>query len=61
MVLWEMLTGKQPWEDETFDDIRDKVVVEKERPEIPSNCPRMLEGLIKGCWDDSTLLMHLWF
>lgn len=50
IILWELLTGKQPFENLSNSMISIKIAMENLRPEIPSYCPVNLEKLIKRCW-----------
>lgn len=52
IVLWELVTGSDPFKDiTTYSSLLDRVVTGGERPEIPDNCPSKLKALIKACWD----------
>lgn len=52
IVLWELLTGKDPFPNcTTYTDLLDHVVTAGERPAIPDNCPGKLKALIRACWD----------
>jgi serine/threonine protein kinase len=52
IVLWELLTGKEPFEDiDTYSTLLDRVVTGGERPEIPDGTPSKLKALIKASWD----------
>lgn len=52
IVLWEMLTGQDPFpECTTYTDLLDHVVTAGNRPDIPETCPAKLKALIRACWD----------
>jgi len=54
IVLWEMLTGKEPFEDhDDYDRFVDAVCEQGERPEIPSDMYPSLQLLLKECWHDN--------
>ncbi|OAY76611.1 Serine/threonine-protein kinase HT1 [Ananas comosus] len=50
LLLWEMVTGKIPYEDMTPVQAAFAVVDKNLRPEIPSNCPAPVRALIEQCW-----------
>ncbi|KAG1330248.1 putative Serine/threonine-protein kinase HT1 [Cocos nucifera] len=50
LVLWEMLTGRIPYEDMTPIQAAFAVVDKKLRPIIPPDCPAALRALIEHCW-----------
>ncbi|KAJ8298435.1 hypothetical protein KUTeg_024966 [Tegillarca granosa] len=45
ILLWEMLTRKQPYEGSYWKKVRTN-----KRPEVPGNCPEELKGFIVECW-----------
>lgn len=49
MTCYEILTGKQP-----FEDIPDRnfyrTILQGKRPSLPSSCPALLSDYIKKCW-----------
>eukprot|EP00010_Vexillifera_abyssalis_P008880 CAMPEP_0201544270 /NCGR_PEP_ID=MMETSP0173_2-20130828/869_1 /ASSEMBLY_ACC=CAM_ASM_000268 /TAXON_ID=218659 /ORGANISM="Vexillifera sp., Strain DIVA3 564/2" /LENGTH=537 /DNA_ID=CAMNT_0047952329 /DNA_START=58 /DNA_END=1668 /DNA_ORIENTATION=+ len=52
IVLWELVTGEDPFKDiTTYTALLDRVVTNGERPELPEKCPSKLKALIKACWD----------
>ena len=51
MVIWEVLTRKQPFAGSNFMNISLEVLA-GERPPIPSDGPNELKKLIKHCWHD---------
>jgi serine/threonine protein kinase len=54
MLLYELLTGLEPFEDlESATEIGMKVAKEEERPKIPSKVPLHIRQLITGCWKQS--------
>jgi len=51
MVLWEMLSGKEPFEEfDSYDVFVDSVCFKNERPDFPENFPDCLKKLISSCW-----------
>ncbi|KAG2482335.1 hypothetical protein HYH03_018723 [Edaphochlamys debaryana] len=54
VVVWAMLTGRQPWKDLTIPAVAYKVAVLGERPPLDHvserRCPPGLRRLIAGCW-----------
>jgi len=52
MVLWEMLTGKEPFEEyDSYDVFVDAVCYKHKRPDFPEGFPICLQELISFCWD----------
>jgi len=49
VVIWEIITRKQPWETLTGGQVSHKVII-GERMEIPSNCSKDLHEIIESCW-----------
>jgi tRNA A-37 threonylcarbamoyl transferase component Bud32 len=50
-LLWELITGRQPWEECTnIMQIVMAVGCERRRPPIPPGCPPQLARLIRECW-----------
>jgi len=50
VVLWEIYTQGEPWEDcEDIDAVIDTVLAGR-RPSIPSTCPGVLRDLIELNW-----------
>jgi len=53
LILWEMQTGKKPWDHiESASKIRRQVVLGN-RPPIPPDCPPPLAELIDKCWQQN--------
>lgn len=51
MVCYEVLTGKVPFDDiESQKEVR-QMVLNKERPPLPEQCPKDMADLITCCWD----------
>ncbi|XP_038986291.1 serine/threonine/tyrosine-protein kinase HT1-like [Phoenix dactylifera] len=50
LVLWEMLTGRIPYEDMTPIQAAFAVVDKNLRPIIPPDCPAALRAVIEQCW-----------
>jgi len=49
--MFELLTGKDPWEDiESLVDLVDAVCMERRRPPLPKDLPTSLKELINKCW-----------
>eukprot|EP00727_Mastigamoeba_balamuthi_P001571 m51a1_g11410 putative flag-tagged protein kinase domain of mitogen-activated protein kinase kinase kinase (458) ;mRNA; f:15611-17421 len=51
MVLYEMLSGKQPFAGLSAAEIQVKVGVYEKRPSIPSSCPLHWRELVSHCWN----------
>eukprot|EP01135_Chromosphaera_perkinsii_P005347 Nk52_evm28s343 gene=Nk52_evmTU28s343 len=52
VILWEILTRKQPYKSLTAAAIVSKVK-QGHRPSIPPDCPAELNSLIKACWEQA--------
>jgi len=51
IVLWELLTQKDPFpEVDSWANLIEVVVTQEQRPEIPKECPTRLRKLITACW-----------
>mmetsp|Transcript_30681 Transcript_30681/g.44613 ORF Transcript_30681/g.44613 Transcript_30681/m.44613 type:complete len:345 (-) Transcript_30681:2268-3302(-) len=50
ILLWEISTLKEPFEDFDLHDLTEKVVKLGYRPSIPSNLPVSIKHIIKDCW-----------
>lgn len=50
LVLWEMVTGRIPYEDMTPVQAAFAVVDKNLRPAFPTDCPAALRALIEQCW-----------
>ncbi|KAG2483548.1 hypothetical protein HYH03_017602 [Edaphochlamys debaryana] len=59
VVVWAMLTGRQPWKGLTIPAVAYKVAVLGERPPLDqvseSRCPAALRALITACWEGDPL------
>jgi Protein tyrosine and serine/threonine kinase len=53
MCVYEMLSGRVPFEKYDHDTIVENVARGKERPTIPQNTPPDLARLVQTCWNDS--------
>ncbi|GLJ05199.1 hypothetical protein SUGI_0013480 [Cryptomeria japonica] len=51
MTCYEILTGKQPFEDVQLAKHVFRKIAQGERPSLPSSCPLVLADYIKKCWD----------
>jgi len=52
IVLWELLTRKEPFAQHTnYSKFRKAVCIKNERPEIPEDTEPSLRNLIQRCWD----------
>ena len=51
LLLWEMLTGKTPFDKYKGAQLAIAVCQKNERPHVPSDTPSALKSLIKSCWD----------
>jgi len=52
ILLWELLSLEKPYEDLTYKNWFQQVVVKKERPDIKESWPTKLQYLLKCCWSD---------
>ncbi|KAL5976978.1 hypothetical protein ACLOJK_021316 [Asimina triloba] len=50
IVMWEILTGKSPYAGMSSGKIKDGVVMDYLRPEIPSRCDPAWRSLMTRCW-----------
>eukprot|EP00741_Cyanophora_paradoxa_P002880 tig00000079_g2795.t1 len=50
VLLWELVTGRAPWERRSTPQIHKLVCVDQARPEIPPDTPEPLAALIARCW-----------
>ena len=51
MLLYEMVSGKQPFEDvHDIFELKKLVCDKNKRPKLPAQCPKPLAALIKRCW-----------
>jgi serine/threonine protein kinase len=50
VVLWELVTGRLPFEDMTPVQVAYAVVNKSLRPPIPESCPAPLRHLMERCW-----------
>ncbi|KAG2483549.1 hypothetical protein HYH03_017603 [Edaphochlamys debaryana] len=59
VVVWAMLTGRQPWKGLTIPAVAYKVAVLGERPPLDQvserRCPQALRLLVMACWDPDPL------
>lgn len=56
-LLWECITGRQPWEEcSNIMQIVMAVGCEKRRPPLPADCPAPLARLIRECWRHNAAL-----
>uniref|UniRef100_A0A6B2L2P1 non-specific serine/threonine protein kinase n=1 Tax=Arcella intermedia TaxID=1963864 RepID=A0A6B2L2P1_9EUKA len=54
IVLWEMITGKEPFEHhEDYEKFVDAICDHGERPEIPQDMHPSLQSLLQECWHDN--------
>ncbi|GAB2284924.1 hypothetical protein Dimus_019377 [Dionaea muscipula] len=49
--ILEMLTGIQPWSGRSIQQIYQSVVLNQEKPPIPSGLPLEIENLLSGCFE----------
>jgi serine/threonine protein kinase len=52
IVMWELLTRKQPYAGRNFMGVS-LDVLEGKRPQIPGDCPQGFAKLMKKCWHAS--------
>ena len=56
-MLWEMITGRQPWQEcSNIMQIVMAVGCERRRPALPKGCPPRLSRLIRECWRHNAAL-----
>ena len=54
IVLWEMLTGKDPFEEHSsYEVFVNAVCVKNERPPLPDDMHASLKSLLTDCWHKS--------
>ncbi len=51
VVVWELRTGKQPYEGLESNSVVYRVCEYNERPPIPDDCPKPIKDLMECCWD----------
>ncbi len=49
IVMWEVLTRKVPYADQTFMSVALEILDGK-RPDVPSDCPPEFKQLMQRCW-----------
>ena len=51
VIVWEVISRKLPWADESCPrDIYIRVVFKEDRPEIPADSPADVTRIINACW-----------
>jgi serine/threonine protein kinase len=50
MLMWELETGKVPFEELTTEELKMKLLTERARPYIPDLVCSQLALLIRRCW-----------
>ncbi|XP_008811866.1 uncharacterized protein LOC120109084 [Phoenix dactylifera] len=50
IVMWELLTGEEPYENMHFEDIIAGIIKGDLRPEIPTWCDPLWRSLMERCW-----------
>lgn len=51
IVMWEVLTRQVPWSAEAgVKAIYTRVLLNGDRPDIPTDAPAALAGLVRACW-----------
>ena len=55
ITLWEMLTGKLPFEGIGREEFMAAVVKKNSRPPVPKKLPVILVNLLHACWDEAPL------
>ncbi|CAN0127106.1 unnamed protein product [Ectocarpus fasciculatus] len=53
IVVWEVLSGKAPWENVSGKELVRKVCYKCERPPLPASAPDDLAALAEACWAHS--------
>ena len=49
-TMWEIMYGKEPWEDDDPINVAMKVCMKEERPEFEWDLPAGMKTLIRNCW-----------
>jgi len=52
MLLWQLITHEDPFQDISQLEAAGKVALEKARPPLPKNTPKPVKNLIETCWAD---------
>lgn len=53
VLIWEILSlGKEPWPGLSQQEVKDKVLIKKERLEAPEGSPPFLLELMSNCWKE---------
>lgn len=52
IVMWELLTGKEPYSDLHYGMILGGIVSNTLRPEVPEDCDKMWRSLMEECWSN---------
>lgn len=50
IIVYQIITGKIPFENLDFDQLKNSIVSQKVRPEIPQDVPKPYKDLIEKCW-----------
>lgn len=51
ILLWELLTGKPPYDNNVSTELTRDIVEQNKRPPIPKDTPEHLRNLIVSCWE----------
>lgn len=51
VVVWEVLSRELPWEDESLQHMIVRVMVKKDRLDIPADSPPDVSNVLNACWD----------
>jgi len=51
VVLWQLVTHEDPFQDVSQVEAASKVAIDNERPPFPVKTPEYVRGLIENCWD----------
>ncbi|XP_072050075.1 mitogen-activated protein kinase kinase kinase 20-like [Amphiura filiformis] len=52
IVLWELISGDEPYEGMRPEHVVFSVAYGNKRPDIPARCPDVYKSLMKQCWED---------
>lgn len=60
VLVWEVLTGREPWQDLNPFQVIYQVCFGNKQLELPGDCPAPLAGLMHACWSKSPEARPQW-